>query len=78
MTSGSSRLSPFGYNHPQFVARLRVSVGIWLLILTAILYGTGNGSWWGVQLVPAAAACFYLAYREPRAIRARKVSTNAK
>ncbi len=57
-----------GYKHPQLVARVRVGVGIWLLILTAILHGYGVSSWRGVLLIPAAALCFYLAYREPRAI----------
>jgi hypothetical protein len=68
-------VTPFGYRHPQLVARVRVAVGAWLLTLTAILYGYNRGGWWGVLLVPAAAVCFYFAYREPRAIRARKIST---
>ena len=71
-------VTPYGYKHPQLVAHVRVGVGVWLLILTAILYGYGVGSWWGVLLMPAAALCFYLAYREPRAISARKISTHAK
>jgi len=42
---------------------VRVASGIWLVVLTAILYGYGRGGWWGVLLVPSAALHFYLAYR---------------
>jgi hypothetical protein len=67
-------VTPFGYRHPQLVARVRVAVGVWLLIVTAIMYGYGVGGWWGMLLLPAAALLFYLAYREPQAIRARAAS----
>ncbi len=70
-------VSPWGYRHPQLVARVRTVVGIWLLTLTAILYGTGRGGWWGVLLVPSAALCWFLAYREPRVIRARQNAADA-
>ncbi len=50
-------------SHPRQVAQLRVGVGIWLLFLTAVLYGTGNGGRWGWLLVLAAALHFGLAYR---------------
>jgi uncharacterized protein (DUF58 family) len=70
-------VTPYSYRHPRLVARVRVGVGLWLLILTAILYGSGNGGWWGVLLVPAAALHFYLAYRLPRAISARTNSRDA-
>jgi hypothetical protein len=63
-------VTPYGYRHPLLVARVRIGVGVWLLILTAVLYGYGQGGWWGV-LVPAAALHFYLAYRVPRALSAR-------
>jgi hypothetical protein len=62
--------TPFAYRHPLFVARVRMAVGVWLLILTAVLYGYGLGGWWAVLLVPAAACHFYLAYRMERAVRA--------
>jgi hypothetical protein len=42
---------------------VRVGSGIWLLVLTAILYGYGRGGWWAALLVPAATLHFYLAYR---------------
>jgi hypothetical protein len=51
------------YGHGRVVARVRVAVGIWLLILTAILYGYGRGGWWAALLLPAAALHFCLAYR---------------
>jgi predicted PurR-regulated permease PerM len=45
---------------------VRVLCGLWLVALTAILYGYGLGGWWGVLLVPAAALHFYVAYRSLR------------
>jgi hypothetical protein len=46
---------------PRVVARIRIAVGIWLLILAAIWCGAGG--WWGALLVAPAALHFYLAYR---------------
>jgi hypothetical protein len=66
-------VTPFGYRHPQFVSRVRIGAGIWLLILTAVLVSSGGSTWWVLLL--GAALCFYLAYREPRAISAKKNST---
>ena len=45
------------------MAIVRVGIGVWLLDLTAIMYGYGVGGWWGLLLVPAAALHFYFAYR---------------
>jgi hypothetical protein len=70
-------VTPYGYRHPLLVARVRIGVGVWLLILTAVLYGSGRGGWWGVLLVPAAALHFYLAYRVPRAISSGTNSRDA-
>jgi hypothetical protein len=70
-------LPSYEYRHPGLFARLRVGVGVWLLILTGILYGYGRGGWWGALLVPTAALLFYLAYRLPRAIGARTNSSDA-
>jgi hypothetical protein len=50
------------WSHPQ-IACLRVGVGIWLLLLTAILYRAGVGGPWELLLVGAAALHFGLAYR---------------
>jgi hypothetical protein len=52
--------------HPRLVVRVRVAVGIWLLVLGAIL--VGKGYWWGVLMVVPAALHFYLAYRVRHAI----------
>ncbi|MGH2884113.1 MAG: hypothetical protein ACRDPA_15705, partial [Solirubrobacteraceae bacterium] len=42
---------------------VRVSVGIWLLVLSAILYSSGVGGLWELLLVGIAALHFVLAYR---------------
>jgi membrane protease YdiL (CAAX protease family) len=52
-----------GSRYPQQVARVRVGVGVWLLLLTAIMYGSGHGGQWGWLLAVAAALHFGLAYR---------------
>jgi hypothetical protein len=54
------------YRHGRVMVPVRVLSGIWLLALTAILYGYGRGSWWGLLLLPAAALHFYFAYRSLR------------
>jgi hypothetical protein len=51
------------YRHRRVMVTVRVVSGVWLVALTAILYGYGVGGWWGVLLVPAAALHFYVAYR---------------
>ena len=66
------------YRHAVLFARIRMAAGVWLLILAAILYGYDRGGWWRVLLVPTAGLLFYVAYRLPRAIRARPNSTDAK
>jgi hypothetical protein len=57
------RVFQLGSRYPQQVARVRVGVGIWLLCLTAILYGSGRGGQWGWLLVVGAPLHFCLAYR---------------
>jgi hypothetical protein len=47
--------------HPRLIIRLRVAIGIWLLVVAGILLG--EGYWWGVLILPPAALHFYLAYR---------------
>jgi membrane protease YdiL (CAAX protease family) len=49
--------------YPRQVARVRIGVGIWLLLLTAILYSSGHGGQWAWLLVVVAALHFGLAYR---------------
>ena len=48
---------------PRLVARIRVAIGIWLLLLTAILYRSGHGGQWAWLLTVAAALHFVLAIR---------------
>jgi hypothetical protein len=54
------------YRHRRVMVPVRVASGIWLVALTAILYGYGIGGWWGVLLAPAAALHFYVAFRTLR------------
>jgi membrane protease YdiL (CAAX protease family) len=63
---GVFRLGP---RYPQRVAWVRVGVGIWLLLLTAILYGSGHGGQWAWLLAVVAALHFGLAYRSFRIAR---------
>jgi hypothetical protein len=53
--------------HPQVVIRLRVAIGIWLLVLGAIL--VGDGYWWGALMLAPAALHFYLALRLRHAVQ---------
>ena len=57
------RVFQLGSRYPQQVARVRVGLGIWLLFLTAILYGSGHGGQWTWLLAVTAALHFGLAYR---------------
>ncbi len=50
-----------GYRHPRRVARIRVTVGVWLVIVAAIL--CADGYWWGALVLVPAALHFFLAYR---------------
>jgi hypothetical protein len=60
----STRLpSRWEYRHARVMIPVRIGTGVWLVILTGILYGYGRGGWWGALLVPAAALHFFLAYR---------------
>lgn len=52
--------------HRRVMVPVRVAIGIWLVALTVIMYGYGVGGWWGLLLVPAAAAHFCFAYRNLR------------
>jgi hypothetical protein len=51
------------YRHARLMLPIRIVVGVWLVFLTAMLYGYGHGGWWGALLVPAATLHFYIAYR---------------
>ena len=52
--------------HWRLIVRARVAIGIWLLLLGAILLG--GRYWWGVLMVAPAALHFYLAYRLRHAV----------
>jgi hypothetical protein len=66
MRSRLRRSWAWEYRHRRVTVPVRVLSGLWLVALTAILYGYGLGGWWGVLLVPAAALHFYVAYRSLR------------
>ena len=51
------------------IGRLRVGIGIWLLVLTAALYELGVGGLWELSLVATAALHFVLARRSFRIAR---------
>lgn len=53
--------------HWRLIVRVRVAIGIWLLVLGAILLSTGY--WWGALMVAPAALHFYLAYRLRHTVR---------
>jgi hypothetical protein len=48
-------------HHPRVWLLVRLAIGAWLLVLTAIL--CQYGYWWGLALLPFAALHFYLATR---------------
>jgi hypothetical protein len=54
----------FDQRHPRLVIRVRVAIGIWLVIAAGIL--CYDGSWWGLALLAPAALHFYLARRVAR------------
>ncbi len=58
--------SSWEYRHVRVILPLRVAIGIWLLVLTAILYGYDRAGWWTPLLALAALAHFYVAYRLSR------------
>jgi hypothetical protein len=68
-TQSTKRVFQLGSRYPRQVAIVRVGVGIWLLVLTAILYQSGHGGQWAWLLVLGAALHFGLAYRLMRIAR---------
>jgi hypothetical protein len=57
-----TRVFQLGRTYPRQVAQVRVGVGIWLLVLTAILYSSGHGGRWAWLLTVTAAVHFVWAY----------------
>jgi fatty acid desaturase len=59
----SKRVNRRGAKHPRQVAWLRIAIGIWLLGLTAALYGSGHGGEWAWLLAVGTLVHFGYAYR---------------
>jgi hypothetical protein len=57
------RVFQLGSRYSQQVARVRAGIGIYLLVLMAVLYGSGHGGQWAWLLAVTAALHFGLAYR---------------
>jgi hypothetical protein len=53
--------------HWRLIVRMRVTIGIWLLVVGSILLSYGY--WWGVLIFVAAALHFYFAYRLRHAVQ---------
>jgi len=58
-----------GAKYPRQVALVRIVIGIWLLVLTAILYRSGHVGQWAWLLTAVAIVHFALAYRLFRVAR---------
>jgi hypothetical protein len=59
----TKRVNRLGATHPRQVAWLRIVIGIWLLCLMAVLYGSGHGGEWAWLLAVGTALHFGYAYR---------------
>jgi hypothetical protein len=63
--------TPWEYRHTRLMLPVRIVTGLWLVVLTAVLYASGHLGWWGVVLAPAAALQFFivsrLVHRPPQA-----------
>lgn len=66
------RLPSLERRHPRLWAWVHIAAGIWLLVLTGILYSYQRGGWWRPLRVPAAAGHLYLGYCLLRAADAGK------
>jgi hypothetical protein len=64
--------SPWERRHPRLVIRVRIAVGIWLLVAGAILLG--EHYWWGALMAAPAALHFYFAYRLRHAVQSQPVA----
>jgi hypothetical protein len=59
----TKRVNRLGATHPRQVAWLRIAIGIWLLCLMAVLYGSGHGGQWAWLLSVGTVVHFGYAYR---------------
>jgi hypothetical protein len=65
----SRRIFGFGSRHPQKVGFLRIAIGVYLLVLTAVLVAGGVGDPWAWVTGSFAVVHFALAYRLLRIAR---------
>jgi hypothetical protein len=49
-------VTPWDYRHPSVLAGLRLGAGIWMVVLTALLFAIGD--WWAAPLLLVAAVLF--------------------
>jgi hypothetical protein len=57
------------YERRRVMIVVRTAVGIWLLVLTGLLYAGGRSMWWALLLVPFSMLHFFLVYRLSRPAR---------
>lgn len=64
MSAGTfTRGAQLGSRYPRQIAWLRVGIGLWLMLVTTVLYITGHAGQWGWLLPGVAALHFVLAAR---------------
>jgi hypothetical protein len=65
MSAGATftRGSQLGRRYPRQIAWLRVGIGLWLMLVTTVLYSTGHAGQWAWLLLGVAALHFVLAAR---------------
>ena len=49
-------VTPWDYRHPSALAAVRLAAGVWLVVLTALLFSIGD--WWAAPLLLVAAVIF--------------------
>ena len=49
-------ITSLDYRHPSVLADVRLAAGIWLVVLTTLLFSIGD--WWAAPLLLAAAVTF--------------------
>jgi hypothetical protein len=59
----TKRVNRLGAEHPRRVAWLRIAIGVWLLCVMAVLYGSGYGGRWAWLLAVGTVVHFGYAYR---------------
>jgi hypothetical protein len=57
------RGAQLGSRYPRQIAWLRVGIGLWLMLVTTVLYSTGHAGGWAWLLLGVAALHFVLAAR---------------